>query len=100
VCKIGGLGLPFWGFGFDQAQKRPTYLELASAWAPYIETGIECFGPDRCMLESNFPMDARSCDFPTLWNALKYVVKDYSPTEKASLFSGTAQRVYRLDLEL
>jgi L-fuconolactonase len=100
VCKIGGLGLPFWGFGFDQTQKRPTYLELASAWAPYIETGIEFFGPDRCMLESNFPMDARSCDFPTLWNALKYVVKDYSSTEKTSLFSGTARRVYRLDLEV
>jgi L-fuconolactonase len=98
VCKVGGLGMPFWGFGFDEAQEQHTYLELASAWAPYIETAIEFFGPDRCMFESNFPMDARSCDFPTLWNALKCVVTGYSPTEKTSLFSGTAKQIYRLDL--
>ncbi len=99
MCKIGGLGLPYWGFGFSSRPVRPGYAELASAWRPYVETGIEVFGPERCMMESNFPVDGRSCDFAALWNAMKHIVKDYSPTEKASLFSGTAARVYRLNIE-
>jgi predicted TIM-barrel fold metal-dependent hydrolase len=32
-----------------------------------------------------------------LWNAFKRMVGDASDDEKASLFSGTARRVYRLD---
>ena len=50
------------------------------------------------MFESNFPVDLGSCDYATLWNAFKVFAKDYSPDEKAQLFSGTAARVYRLQL--
>jgi predicted TIM-barrel fold metal-dependent hydrolase len=96
VCKIGGLGMRFWGFGFDEKPDRPSYIELAEVWGPYVETAIELFGPDRCMMESNFPVDSRSCDFASLWNAMKLIVKNYSSAEKLALFSGTANRVYRL----
>ncbi len=100
ICKVGGLGLPFWGFGYESLPGRPAYLDLAAMWRPYVEAGIELFGPERCMAESNFPNDGGVCDFAALWNALKYIVKEYSPTEKASLFSGTAARAYRLDVEI
>ena len=96
VCKVGGLGLPFWGFGFEQRADRPGYLELASAWRPYVETAVEAFGAERCLMESNFPPDRRSCDYVTLWNALKHIVRAASDHEKASLFYGTAARVYRI----
>ncbi|UKA60421.1 amidohydrolase family protein [Arthrobacter sp. FW306-2-2C-D06B] len=98
VCKVGGLGMPFWGFGFDERPARPSYLDLAAAWGPYIEAGIELFSPDRCMMQSNFPVDSRTCDYPVLWNTMKHIVRNYSPAEKAKLFHGTAKRVYRLDL--
>ena len=98
VCKIGGLGMPFWGFGFENREGPIGYRELATAWRPYVETAIEVFGANRCMMESNFPPDARSCGFVPLWNALKYIVKDYSPSEKSALFHGTAARVYSIDL--
>lgn len=94
-CKIGGLGLPFWGFGFETRPDPIGYLELASAWRPYVETAIEEFGADRCMMESNYPPDARSCGFVPLWNALKYIVKGASDEERAALFHDTAARVYR-----
>lgn len=97
-CKVGGLGLPFWGFGFESRSEPVGYLELAAAWMPYVETCIEAFGPGRCMMESNFPPDRRSCRFVSLWNALKYIVRGYSPDEKAALFHGTAARAYRLQL--
>ena len=98
TCKIGGLGMPFWGFGFESRLEPIGYSELAAAWAPYVECAIEAFGVDRCMMESNFPPDGRSCGFVPLWNALKYIVRRYEPNEKKALFSETAACVYRIKL--
>ena len=89
--------MPFWGFGFEDRADPVGYRELAAAWKPTIEVAIECFGFDRCMAESNFPPDGRSCGFVPLWNALKHVVAGCSPGEKAALFHDTAARVYRID---
>ena len=50
------------------------------------------------MFESNFPVDKGACTYPVLWNAFKVLAKKYSADEKAALFSGTAQRVYRLKI--
>jgi L-fuconolactonase len=96
VCKVGGLGLPFWGFGFENRADPLGSAEVATAWRPYVETAIEAFGVDRCMMESNFPTDGRSCGWVPLWNALKLAVAGSSSEEKAALFHGTAARVYRL----
>lgn len=96
MCKVGGLGLPTWGFGFDQRPDPVGYLELADRWRPYVETAIEAFGESRCMMESNFPMDGRSCGFVPLWNALKHITRNCSQTGKEQLFYGTAARVYRM----
>jgi predicted TIM-barrel fold metal-dependent hydrolase len=97
LCKIGGLGLPFWGFGFEGRADPVGYQELAEAWKPYVDVAIETFGPKRCMMESNYPPDGRSCGFVPLWNALKHLVRSASTAEKAALFHGTATQVYRLD---
>jgi len=48
------------------------------------------------MFESNFPMDKLSVSYNVLWNGFKKIAKGFSENEKAALFSGTAQRVYRL----
>jgi predicted TIM-barrel fold metal-dependent hydrolase len=98
VCKVGGLGTAYWGFGFNDRTDPIGYQELAAAWKPYVESAIEAFGTDRCMMESNYPNDGRSCGFVPLWNAMKYIVQGYSSDEKAALFHGTAARVYRVDL--
>jgi L-fuconolactonase len=100
VCKIGGLGTAYWGFGFDTRSQPVSYQELASAWKPYVETAIEAFGVDRCMMESDYPADGRSCGFVPLWNALKHIVRGSSADEKAALFHRTAARIYRIRLAL
>lgn len=94
--KIGGLGMLYGGFAFHTKDRPPTSVELASAWGPFILTGIEAFGPKRCMMESNFPVDMQSGSFPVIWNALKRAVAGFSASEKAALFHGTAQDFYRL----
>ena len=98
TCKIGGLGMPIFGFGFEEREGVVGYLELAEAWRPYVETAIEVFGADRCMMESNFPPDGRSGGYVPTWNAYKHILRNYSSTEKTALFSGTATRIYRLEL--
>lgn len=100
VCKIGGVGLPMWGFRFEEREDVVGHRELADTWRPYVETAIEAFGPERCMMESNFPPDGRSCGYVPLWNAMKHITRGCSDAEKTALYSGTAMRIYRLDLDI
>ena len=97
VVKLGGLAMPFCGFD-RPAPGELRSEQLARQWRPYIETCIEAFGTDRCMFESNFPVDRYSCEYRVLWNALKRVAAGASASEKAALFHGVARRVYRLEL--
>jgi len=65
---------------------------------PYYEYAISAFGPERCMFESNFPVDKECVSYRTLWNTFKRIAAraGLSDTEKTHIFSGTATRVYRL----
>ena len=96
AIKIGGLGMECVGFGTESRSAGASSQELAQLWRPYVETCIEAAGPGRCMFESNFPIDGGSCSYSTLWNAFKQITAGGSVAEKAQLFAGTAQRVYRL----
>jgi L-fuconolactonase len=51
---------------------------------------------DRCMFESNFPVDRVSCSYTVLWNSFKKLTAGNSTAERAKLFHDTATRVYRL----
>ncbi|HEU0196823.1 MAG TPA: amidohydrolase family protein [Nevskiaceae bacterium] len=96
--KLGGLAMPCLGFPWSIDVRPQTSAELATAWKPYIDAGVEAFGPARCMFESNFPVDYYSCNYVQLWNAFKRVAAEFTGTEKNELFYGTARRVYRLPL--
>lgn len=98
VVKLGGLAMAFCNFPSFLVEPRAPSEQLAKEWAPYIETCIEAFGVERCMFESNFPVDLGSCSYATLWNAFKRIAAGASAAEKASLFSETAKRVYRLEI--
>ncbi len=94
--KVGGLGMLYCNWDFHLRDVPPSSEELAAAWRPYVETCIEAFGPNRCMMESNFPVDKQSCGYGVLWNALKRITQGCSAAEKAALYCGTAARVYRM----
>jgi predicted TIM-barrel fold metal-dependent hydrolase len=94
--KLGGLAMAFCNFPSFLQSPAASSTQLAAEWRPYIETCIEAFGANRCMFESNFPVDMGSCTYPVLWNAFKVLSKQYSADERTALFSGTAQRFYRL----
>ncbi len=94
--KLGGIGMAIYGLGWHQRELPPTSQELADAWGSDILWCIEQFGAERCMFESNFPVDKRGCSYPVLWNAFKRIAAGASADEKAHLFHDTAARVYRL----
>ena len=95
-CKIGGMGMPVFGFGFEHGPRPATSAELLQAWGPFIETAIEAFGPQRCMFESNFPPDKQSCGYVELWNAFKLATRAMSSSERRDLFYRTACQTYGL----
>lgn len=94
--KLGGLLMTLAAFDFGQAERPPTSAELAELWRPYIEPCFEIFGPERCMVSSNFPVDKAGVSFGTVWNMFKRVAAPCSDTEKQAIFSGVARRIYRI----
>jgi len=97
VAKLGGLLMPINGFGLHKAELPPTSDALANLTRDYYLHMIDCFGPERCMFESNFPVDRVSCSYTVLWNSFKKLVADFSESDKNDLFHDTANRIYRLD---
>ena len=97
--KVGGLMMRLAAIDYlNLPRRRRPRSELADAWRPYAGTCLELFGADRCMVESNFPVDKMGIGYAGLFNALKRIAAGASADEKKALFSGTAKRVYRLDL--
>ena len=96
VAKLGGLVMPLNGFGLHKRAAPVTSSELSDLTREWYLHTIDVFGPARCMFESNFPVDKVSCSYRVLWNSFKRIAAAFSSAEKATMFSGTATRVYRL----
>ena len=95
ALKVGGIGMSLYGLGWHKRPTPPTSEELAEAWGPVIHWCIEAFGADRCMFESNFPVDKQSCSYTVLWNAFQRIAADASADERRNLFHDTAASFYR-----
>jgi predicted TIM-barrel fold metal-dependent hydrolase len=96
TMKLGGMMMRLAAYDYGAAAAPPSSAQLADWWRPYIETCIERFGADRCMFESNFPVEKMGIGYAALWNAFKRLAAGATAAEKTALFSGTARRAYRL----
>ena len=96
TVKLGGLGTPVFGFDFCLRPTPPSSQELADAWRPVVEPVIELFGPQRCMFETNFPVDRAAAGYGVVWNAFKRLASGSSKADQSLLFHDTAARVYRV----
>jgi len=94
--KLGGIGMPRLGFDWHARTTPIGSEELAQAITPLMTYCIEQLGPDRCMFESNFPVDKVSFSHHVLFNAFKRLAQGYSAAERAALFHDTAVRAYRI----
>jgi len=102
VMKVGGaqqrVGRWEPPFHINQRASPMGSEEMCELLYRYYIYAIESFGPDRCMFESNFPVDKESISYRSLWNGFKRIAAraGLSDAEKTAMFSGTAARVYRL----
>ncbi len=97
VIKLGGVGMPRYGFDWHLRDMPVGSEEMAESIGPLIGPCIEAFGPSRSMFESNFPVDKVSFSYNVMYNAFKLATKGYSPSERADMFHDTAARVYRIE---
>ena len=96
VAKLGGMAMPDNGYGWHADERPPTSDEFVAAQRDHYLHTIECFGPERCMFESNFPVDRFSLSYRTAWNAFKKIAAEFTDDVQDALFRGTATRVYGL----
>lgn len=97
IIKLGGVGQLRYGFNWHERETPIGSQELAETLSPLMHYCIEQFGPNRCMFESNFPVDKISYSYNVVYNAFKRLSQGYSASERAAMFHDTAARVYRID---
>lgn len=94
--KLGGLAMPDTGCDWHLKTYQPLTEDVSNQQRKYYLHAIDCFGINRCMFESNFPVEKWSVSYRSLLNAQKNVVSEFSSTEKKALFFCTAEQVYRI----
>lgn len=92
--KIGGIGMPVFGFGFQDLPARISAEDMVAAWKPHVLETIQRFGAGNCMFESNFPVDRAAISYSDLWRAFEIMAADLSDEDQVHLFGKTAARVY------
>ena len=98
IMKLGGVGQLRYGYYWHDRETAIGSAELAEVLGPLMDHCIQQFGPDRCMFESNFPVDKISYSYNVVYNAFKRLSKGYSASERAAMFHDTATRVYRINV--
>jgi predicted TIM-barrel fold metal-dependent hydrolase len=97
VVKLGGIGMDsMFGMGWGALPRPPDSDHVVEWWGDDIRFCIDTFGPQRCIFESNFPVDRWSLGYTVLWNAFQKIAAAYSEEEQNALFAENAQRIYRL----
>ena len=96
IVKLGGLGMPLQRLRLPRAAEPPILERAGRGLRADFYVRIERFGAERCMFESNFPVDKVARRIGVLWNSFKRIAAGFSAAERAALFHDTAIRVYRL----
>jgi predicted TIM-barrel fold metal-dependent hydrolase len=87
AVKISGMGFTWRPWDIDHARG-------------YVRETIDLFGTTRAMFASNFPTDKLFGSFDRHFDAYDAITADFSTDERAALFGGNANRIYRLGLDL
>ena len=83
VVKISGLGMCDHRWTVDSI--RPWVLECIDAW-----------GVERSFFGTNWPVDRLFSSYTDVIQAYRQIIADFSRDEQVALFSGNADRIFRL----
>ncbi|ADB49463.1 amidohydrolase family protein [Conexibacter woesei] len=83
VCKISGLGMGDFEWTVDSIR-------------PWVLHCIEAFGAERCVMGTNWPVDKLFSSYGAVVDAYAGILSDFSHDEQVALFSGNAERIFRI----
>ncbi|MEK9971464.1 MAG: amidohydrolase family protein [Ferrovibrio sp.] len=96
VVKLGGMASIVTQYDAHTRSLPPSSQDFVAERGAYFHYAMRRFGAERCMFESNFPVDSVAISYGNLWNAYKIIAAEYGPAERSALLAGTARSVYRL----
>ena len=82
TMKISGIGMTDPRFTKESLRK----------WA---ESSLEAFGPDRCVLGSNWPVDRLFCSYATIMDFTRGYISIFSESEQEKICYSNAKSLYR-----
>jgi L-fuconolactonase len=83
-CKLSGM----------VTRAAPSWT--AADLRPYLQHVLDCFGPDRVMFGSDWPVVTRMAQLSDWLQTLRSRLAEYGPTEQQRMFRRNAARFYRL----
>jgi len=85
VCKLSGLVTEADWVRWTPAQLRP-----------YIDVVFDCFGADRLMAGSDWPVCTVAGDYQRVMSVWTDYLRERSPADRDAVLGGTAERIYDL----
>ncbi len=63
---------------------------------PLVLHCLEAFGVERTVFGTNWPVDRLFSSYPDVVDAYASIIADLTPAEQSALFSGNAERIFRI----
>lgn len=95
--KMSGLFMPVLGHRFHKQARLASKQELFDLAYPMIHHALTCFGINRVMFASNFPMDSVSTSLVNLIDVFSDIVFAYDSKALKPVFHHNAKQFYRLE---
>jgi L-fuconolactonase len=64
---------------------------------PYISAAVDCFGADRLMFGSDWPIATLAGNYHKVWRETCRALRDYSDSQQLAIFGETARNFYRIE---
>jgi len=78
-------------------------IALIQDWAwspedlrPYVAHVIDCFGPGRVMVASNWPVVLVASSYADVWRGMRELIAPHTPDEQRLMLGANAARIYKL----
>lgn len=62
---------------------------------PWAEASVDAFGPQRCVIGSNWPVDRLFCSYPTIIDFTRDYIASLSQSEQEAICNKTAKNIYK-----
>lgn len=84
TCKVSGIAMTDRLFSYDSL-------------GPWVETCLDAFGAERCVIGSNWPVDRLCSSYDVIMNCYRTFIAKLSDAEQDAIATVNARALYRLD---